>query len=97
MDCTLTSRINDANISYAYTDKVLDPCPWGQRTYFARCTREGGHSGWLDDNLHKADPAVNPSPTGAPLTPEDLTPQWTFNGQWDPEARIRDLWNVLAY
>ena len=97
VDCALTSRINDANISYAYTDKVLDPCPWGQRTYFARCTREGGHSGWLDDNLHKADPAVNPSPTGAPLTPEDLTPQWTFNGQWDPEARIRDLWNVLAY
>ena len=22
---------------------------------------------------------------------------WTFGGKWDPERRIRDLWNVLAY
>ena len=26
-----------------------------------------------------------------------VTAKWTFNGKWDPEQRIRDLWNVLAY
>jgi hypothetical protein len=25
------------------------------------------------------------------------TATWTFDGKWDPEKRIRDLWNVLAY
>ena len=27
----------------------------------------------------------------------DLTPRWTFGGKWDPESRIRELWNVLGY
>ena len=50
--------------------------------------REGGHSGWLNDNLKEAENA-----------PEfyGVTAKWTFNGKWDPEQRIRDLWNVLAY
>ena len=26
-----------------------------------------------------------------------VTAKWTFNRKWDPEQRIRDLWNVLAY
>ena len=67
---------------------VLDPCPWGLRTYYYGCTREGGHSGWLNDNLKEAENA-----------PEfyGVTAKWTFNGKWDPEQRIRDLWNVLAY
>lgn len=47
-----------------------------------------GHSGWLNDNLKEAENA-----------PEfyGVTAKWTFNGKWDPEQRIRDLWNVLAY
>lgn len=88
LNCRLSNQIIDANISYAYTDKVLDPCPWGQRTYYYNCTREGGHSGWLANNLQNA-----------PDAPHfyDITAKWTFNGQWDPEKRIQDLWNVLAY
>lgn len=27
----------------------------------------------------------------------DITPMWTFSGKWDPEKRIRDLWDVLVY
>ncbi|MBR5850776.1 MAG: pectate lyase [Alistipes sp.] len=86
--CTLSERVLDGNIHYAYSDKVLDPCPWGLRTYYYGCTREGGHSGWLKDNLHEAENA--PAPYG-------VTAHWTFEGKWNPEKRIRDLWHVLAY
>lgn len=88
VNCMLSSNILDQNIGYAYTDKVLDPCPWGQRTYYYGCYREGGHSGWLNDNLQTA-----------PGSPEfhSITAKWTFGGKWDPERRVRDLWNVLCY
>lgn len=69
-------------------DKVLDPCPWGLRVYYYGCEREGGDSGWLRDNLDQA--------PGHPAF-HGLTALWTFDGKWDPEARIRDLWYVLKY
>ena len=31
LHCRLSKQILDTNISYAYSDKVLDPCPWGLR------------------------------------------------------------------
>ncbi len=88
VNCMMSGQVLDANIGYAYSDKVLDPCPWGQRTYYYGCKREGGNSGWLNDNLDKA--------PGCPAF-HMLTALWTFDGKWDPEQRIRDLWNVLAY
>lgn len=86
--CKMSKQILDCNISYAYSDKVLDPCPWGQRTYYYGCIREGGNTGWLKNNLHESESA-----------PEfyAITARWTFDNKWDPEQRIRDLWNVLAY
>ena len=98
VNCKLSANILDQNIEHAYKGrtaeemakegKTLDPCPWGQRTYYYGNRREGGHSGWLNDNLKTA-----------PGSPEfhGITAQWTFNGKWDPEQRIRDLWYVLAY
>jgi hypothetical protein len=88
LNCKMSSQILDTNISYAYTDKVLDPCPWGLRVYYYNCSREGGHSGWLANNLNLSEeaPAFH-----------EVTARWTFNKQWDPEAKIRELWNVLAY
>ena len=88
INCKLSNQILDSNISYAYTDKVLDPCPWGQRTYYYGCKREGGNSGWLNNNLENA--------PGSPAFHE-ITARWTFDNKWDPEKRLRDLWNVLAY
>lgn len=88
MNCRLSSQILDQNICYAYTDKVLDPCPWGQRAYYYNCHREGGDSGWLKNNIEKSE--EKPDFHG-------VTALWTFNNKWDPENRIRDLWNVLAY
>ena len=98
VNCKMSANILDQNIEHAYKGrtaeemakegKVLDPCPWGQRVYYYGCRREGGHSGWLADNLQTA-----------PGSPEfhGVTATWTFDGRWNPEQRIRDLWNVLAY
>lgn len=88
VDCAMSSNILDENICYAYTDKVLDPCPWGRRVWYLDCVREGGDSGWLDDNIDEE---------GEDLTYYTVLPGWTFGGKWDPEARIRELQDVLAY
>ena len=88
LNCKLSERILDRNISYAYTDKVLDPCPWGPRIYYYGCEREGGDSGWLKNNLKEAE--------GSPEFYQ-ITAKWVFGNRWDPEKHIRDLWNVLEY
>ncbi|MFB6319909.1 pectinesterase family protein [Saccharicrinis sp. FJH54] len=88
LNCTMTDKIIDHPIGYAYTDKVLDPCPWGQRVYMYNVTREGGNFEWMKNNLDEA--------KGSPR-PEDITAQWTFNGKWNPEAKVKSLWDVLAY
>ena len=88
VSCSMSKNILDSNISYAYTDKVLDPCPWGQRVYFYNCTREGGHGTWMNDNLSLAE--------GAPEY-HAITASWTFNRKWDPERVLRDLWNHICY
>ncbi|MDO4758307.1 MAG: pectate lyase [Rikenellaceae bacterium] len=87
-NCTFSKNVLDGNIHYAYSDKVLDPCPWGQRTYYNDCMREGGHSGWMSDNFHTSEEK--------PIY-YSLTPRWTFNNAWDPESRIRELWHILGY
>ncbi len=88
LHCTMSANVINGNIHYAYSDQVLDPCPWGLRVYYYNCIREGGHSGWLRNNLAEA--------PGAPES-YGCTAAWTFAYQWDPEQRIRDLWDVLAY
>ncbi len=84
----MSRNILNHDIHYAYSDKVLDPCELGQRVYYYRDIREGGQSGWMDDNLRKAE---HPTDSFA------MTASWTFDGKWDPEQRIRDLWKILAY
>ena len=88
LNCTMTDKIIDHPIGYAYSDQVLDPCPWGQRLYMHNVHREGGDFKWLQDNLEEA--------KGSPK-PEEITALWTFGGAWDPESRIQSLWNILAY
>lgn len=98
VSCKLSSNILDKNIEHAYKGhtaeemaqkgKVLDPCPWGQRVYYYGNRREGGHSGWLNNNLDTA--------PGSPKF-HGITASWTFGGKWNPEQRIRDLWHVLSY
>ena len=88
LNSKLSKNILNSNIGYAYSDKVLDPCPWGLRVYYYGCWREGGDSGWLRNNLQESEEK-----------PEfhAVTALWTFGNRWNPEQCIRDLWNVLAY
>lgn len=88
VNCHMSENILDTNISYAYSDKVLDPCPWGQRTYYFGCTRDGGNSGWLRNNLQESEEK-----------PEfhAITASWTFDNKWNPEKRLRELWDVVQY
>lgn len=88
LNCTMTNKIIDHPIGYAYSDKVLDPCPWGVRVYMYNVTREGGNFKWMNNNLEKA--------YGTP-NPEEITALWTFRGEWDPEAKIASLREVLSY
>ena len=88
INCTMTDKIIDHPIGYAYSDQVLDPCPWGQRVYMYNVKREGGNFKWLENNLSEA--------KGSPKA-SDITAKWTFGGAWDPEAKIQSLWKVLAY
>ena len=86
VNCRMSSQILDRNIEYAYIKK--QPDPWGLRAFYFNCTREGGNSGWLKNNLNQME--KTPAPHG-------ITARWTFGVLWDPEARIRNLWHVLAY
>lgn len=88
VNCRLTKNVLNSNIQYAYSDKVLDPCPWGERVYYLQTAREGGHSGWLDDNMDKSE---------TPGNYYTYTSTWTFGRRWDPEQYIRNNWQYLAY
>ncbi len=52
---------------------------WPPRVYFANNRREGASFSWFADNLDQAD--------GRPQA-VDITPAWTFRGQWDPEGTM---------
>lgn len=95
VNCHLTKNIIDADIDHAYraepqlaTGKTIDPCPWGHRVYYVNCKRDGGNSGWLDNKASDDESAPTYYSTNA---------SWTFGDRWDPEQRLRDLWNVVQY
>lgn len=88
LNSVMGSNILNRDIMYAYSDKVLDPCELGQRIYYRSNVRQGGQSGWLDDNLDKA-----PDPKEF----WSLTALSTFEKKWDPESRLRDVWRLIAY
>lgn len=67
LNCTMTDKIIDHPIGYAYTDKVLDSCPWGNRVYMYNIKREGGNFKWMENNLQSA--------KGSPK-PGEITARW---------------------
>ena len=88
LNSVMSKNILNRDIMYAYSDKVLDPCELGQRMYYWRNIREGGQSGWLDNSLDKS---------AKPVESWAMTAEWTFDGKWDPEQRLRDVWKFIAY
>ena len=57
--------------------KANRPFNWGERYYYANPQKEGNQFAWLKDNINVLKGKVQLS---------DITPAWTFNGKWDPEA-----------
>ncbi len=88
INCTMSDVMIDRPITYAYSDQVLDPCPWGNRVYMYNVHRDGGDYKWLADNLQEA--------KGSPEA-GDINAVWTFGGRWDPEKTIQSLWGLIAY
>ena len=92
--CTFSTTMNDKSpfrVIYPIGDKPITEAEiarnkelektnrWGKRYYFQDCHREGAPDfPWHADNLASA--------LGSPR-PEDITPAWTFAGEWDPEAK----------
>ncbi len=82
IDCSCSSKIIDHPVTYAYSDQVLDTISLGNRVYFYNFKRKGGNYPWMMNNLEesKQKPA-----------PEEVTVQWTFRNEWNPESEIEQL------
>lgn len=79
LNCTFSRNMADTPIyRVTYRDSSKDrPFNWGERDYYYQCQRDGGNYTWFANNLDKA--------AGAP-TPSEITPEWTFDGKWNPES-----------
>ncbi len=81
LNCSFSENMDDIPIFRILYEKE----PWknrpdifGDRYYYYNCHRKGGDFDWFGDNLREAE--------GSPL-PEDITAEWAFNGEWDPESK----------
>lgn len=77
LDCQFSANMADQPIHVAKDiSNVSHPEVYKQK-YFYNCHRENGDYAWHADNLTTA--------AGAP-SPDEITPNWTFGGRWDPES-----------
>jgi pectinesterase len=79
LDCRFGKNMANRPI---YLPSPRETYAWGERYYFFNDHREGGDFPWFADNLASA--------PGAPRA-RDITARWTFDGRWDPEARLAAL------
>lgn len=80
LDCSFSANMADKPI-YKVIDRNPDrnnPYYCGERKYYHNCKKEGDAYQWYQDNLSQAVDAPKP---------KDVTPVWTFDGQWDPESK----------
>ena len=78
IDCNFSEHMHDEYIfrqTYPFQPFRNSPNLWGDRAYYWNCHRAGRDFHWHADNLRLAH--------GSPR-PEDITPKWTFGGEWDP-------------
>ena len=73
LDSRFSANMADRPI---YRPSAESAYQWLPRVYFANDRREGPGFPWFADNLEQAE--------GHPRA-ADITPAWTFRGQWDPE------------
>ncbi|MBI9057498.1 MAG: hypothetical protein JEZ01_06960 [Labilibaculum sp.] len=76
IDCTFPSLLRDKPIEhvvYKGKPEKTRPYLYGDRYYFDNCKQIGESYGWFEDNLQTIE-----------LTPEAITPEWTFDKKWNP-------------
>jgi pectinesterase len=78
--CRFSARMADRPIYHPPGSKT--EWQWGARHYFFGCHRDGEDFAWYRDNLEEA--------AGSPKN-SDITPQWTFDGRWNPEAEVSSV------
>lgn len=81
INCSFSGNMVDEPIyRVTYEDTTKNrPFNWGERYYFYNSSGEGSNYNWLKDNLESAE--------GSPSA-DEITPQWTFNNNWNPEDYI---------
>ena len=86
IDTEISGNMSNAPIfRVTYSDTSRNkPNLWGDRYYFynTECIGKDLELDWLKDNLSEA--------AGSPAR-EEITPVWTFNGEWDPVAYLASL------
>lgn len=72
LDCEFSEKVSDKPIyRVTYEDSSRNrPFVWGERYNFYGASGDGSTKSWMQDNLN--------------MSPESITPEWTFGGQWDP-------------
>ncbi len=80
LDCRFSANMADKPIFKVMNTDSSKNSPYygGNRKYYYNCHKEGTQYEWYKDNLHEA--------VGGPK-PEDVTPDWTFDGKWNPESK----------
>lgn len=78
LNCSFSDSMNSKPI-YRVKGSPERPFNWGERYYFFNCHRDGGNFSWLSNNLINA----KNSPKA-----ENITPEWTFDGKWNPESTL---------
>lgn len=69
-------------VFYEPGDSRNRPNRWGDRYYFSGSVKYGAVFSWLEDNI--------------PADAAGITPVQTFNGRWDPEARLGRIKAFIA-
>jgi len=81
IDCRFPALMRNKSIEHVFDTEHPEknrPYLYGDRYYFYRCSRNAGNYDWFVDNLQ-----VWPKNT----TPQTVTPEWTFDGNWNPETK----------
>lgn len=78
LDCTFSENMKNRPIYKVYDNNPdhNNPLYAGERDYYFNCGKDGEQYDWYKNNLDQAE--------GKPKR-EDITPEWTFEGKWNPE------------
>ena len=78
LDCNFSENMKNKPIYKVYDNNPdhNNPLYAGERDYYFNCRKKGQQYDWYKNNLDQASDN---------LKPEDITPDWTFDGKWNPE------------